>query len=232
LSVPGFPLISLVVPVFEDFDAAAGLLAGICPDPRLELIVADGGGDRRLDRLASTRADLHIVNSARGRAVQMNAGAATARGEWLLFLHADSRLPQGWIEAIARAPADIVGGWFAFALDDDAWQARVIERGVGLRVRLLRLPYGDQGLFVRRTVFEAMAGYRELPLMEDVEIVRRLVRSGPTLALEDRLVTSARRWRRDGWLRRSARNVILLTLYFLGVSPVTLARRYDGPPRR
>lgn len=230
--MPGFPLLSLVVPVFEDFDAAARLLAGIDPDPRLELIIADGGRDPRLDRLASTRADLHVVRSARGRAVQMNAGAAKASGEWLLFLHADSRLPPGWIARIASAPADVVGGWFAFALDDRAWQARVIEWGVGWRVRLLRLPYGDQGLFVRRAVFTAIGGYRDLPLMEDVDFVRRLVRSGRTIALEDRLVTSARRWRRDGWLRRSARNTLLLTLYLAGVSPATLARHYDLPPRR
>ena len=108
----------------------------------------------------------------------MNAGAAAATGEWFLFLHADSRLPPGWTAHLRRAAVDATGGWFRFALDDPAWQARLIERGVAWRVRLFRLPYGDQGLFVRRQVFVALGGFRELPLLEDVDFVRRLVRSG------------------------------------------------------
>ena len=113
---------------------------------------------------------------------------------------------------------------FQFALDDRAWQARLIERGVALRVRLFRLPYGDQGLFVRRRTFAALGGYREIALMEDVEFVRRLVTAGRVVELPHALVTSARRWRRDGWFRRSARNLTLLSLYFCGVPPRVLAR--------
>jgi rSAM/selenodomain-associated transferase 2 len=156
----------------------------------------------------------------------MNAGAASASGEWLLFLHADSRLPPGWIDHLRRVPGDAVGGWFRFALDDAAWQARVIERGVAWRVRLFRLPYGDQGLFVRPNAFRALGGFHELPLMEDVEFVRRLKRAGRLFQLPVPLVTSARRWRRDGWFRRSAGNLVLLACYFAGVSPVRLARWY------
>lgn len=157
----------------------------------------------------------------------MNAGAAVATGEWLLFLHADSRLPQGWIEHLRRAPVDANGGWFRFALDDPAWQARVIERGVRWRVRLFQLPYGDQGLFVRSGVFAALGGFRELPLLEDVEFVRRLGRTGSAFELPLPLLTSSRRWRRDGWFRRSARNLTIVSCYFAGVSPERLARWYS-----
>jgi rSAM/selenodomain-associated transferase 2 len=161
----------------------------------------------------------------------MNAGAAAATGEWLLFLHADSTLPPGWMEAITRLDDAVIGGWFRFALDDPAWQARVIERLTAWRVARLRLPYGDQGFFVRRRTFEAIGGFRELPLMEDVEFVRRLVRAGRVAELPLRLRTSARRWRRSGWFRRSLKNLLLVSLYFLGVNAERLARWYPARPR-
>jgi GT2 family glycosyltransferase len=156
----------------------------------------------------------------------MNAGAAIAAGEWLLFLHADSRLSDRWREGIAAVAPEAIGGWFRFALDDPAWQARVIERLVAWRVGRLGLPYGDQGIFVRRDIFEALGGFAEVPLMEDVEFVRRARAAGPLREVPLPLVTSARRWRRDGWFRRSTRNVALVTLYFAGVRPSTLVRWY------
>lgn len=161
----------------------------------------------------------------------MNAGAAIATGEWLLFLHADSTLPAGWFAAIADLPGDVAGGWFQFALADPAWQARVIERLTAWRVTQLRLPYGDQGVFVRRRVFQQLGGFQDFPLMEDVEFVRRLVRAGRAVELPLPLLTSARRWRRDGWFRRSTRNVLLVALYSLGVKPERLARWYRSAAR-
>jgi rSAM/selenodomain-associated transferase 2 len=220
------PLISVILPVLSDFPEAERLLARLTPDPRVELIVVDGGHDRSLERLVRSRSGERLIRSQPGRAIQMNAGAALARGEWLLFLHADSTLPDNWADLFERETGDARGGWFRFALDDPSWQARAIERGVALRVRLLRLPYGDQGLFVRRAVFVALGGYKEMPLMEDVEFVRRLVSGGAVVELPAALMTSARRWRRDGWLRRSARNLLLVMLYAAGVSPHRLARLY------
>ena len=223
---PATPLISVILPVLNDFLEAEQLLAGLGPDARLEVIVVDGGHDRALERLVRSRSGARLIRSRPGRGIQMNAGAAIARGEWLLFLHADSTLPENWIDVFERDTSGARGGWFRFALDDPSWQARAIERGVALRVRVLKLPYGDQGLFVRRAVFADLGGYKEMPVMEDVEFVRRLVPDGRLVQLPMALVTSARRWRRDGWIRRSVRNLLLLGLYGAGVSPARLARLY------
>ncbi len=223
------PYVSIIIPVLADADAAERLVGQIGPDSQAEVIIVDGGSDTRLDRVQA-RSNVRLLRTPRGRGRQMNAGAACATGEWLLFLHADSRLPSGWTDHLRQAPADAVGGWFRFALDDAAWQARVIERGVAWRVRLFRLPYGDQGLFVRRDAFQALGGFRELPIMEDVDFVRRLVRAGRPFELPLPLATSSRRWRRDGWFRRSARNLVILSGYCAGVSPERLSRWYAGPP--
>lgn len=218
------PLLSVIVPVLDDRAAAERLLAQIGSDPEVELLVVDGGHDEGLERAVTGGA--RLLRAPAGRARQMNAGAALARGDWLLFLHADSILPDGWLHSFRECTANADAGWFRFALDDPAWQARVIEWGVRWRVHRLRLPYGDQGLFIRRDLFRALGGYRDLPLMEDVDFIRRVAPRARLIELPVTLTTSARRWRRDGWFRRSARNVALLTLYFLGIPPARLARWY------
>jgi rSAM/selenodomain-associated transferase 2 len=217
--------LSVVVPVLADQEHLTRLLRQIAPDSRLELIVVDGGS-YPMPRLVD-RPDVTVIHSPRGRARQMNAGAARATGEWILFLHADSVLPAGWIDGILTAPDGVAGGWFRFGLNDPAWQARVIEMGVALRVRVFGLAYGDQGIFVSRREFDAMGGYREMPLMEDVEFVRRLTRRGTIFEVPLTLRTSARRWTRDGWLRRSVRNLALVMLYFAGLPPERLSRWYS-----
>ena len=221
------PLVTLIIPVLRDADAVRTLLPQVPATPDVQVIVVDGGDDSRLESVVATHSPTRLRRVAAGRAHQMNAGAAEADGEWLLFLHADSTLPPGWLPALADLDGDAVGGWFRFALDDAAWQARVIERLVAWRVRLLRLPYGDQGLLVRRRVFQLLGGFRELPLLEDVEFVRRLIRTGRVVELPLALGTSSRRWRRDGWYRRSAKNAAIVLLYFAGVSPARLARWYS-----
>jgi len=223
------PTVSLVIPVLFDAEAASALLGTLPSGQSVEIIVVDGGSDPRLPSIVAghRRASLH--RSDAGRARQMNAGVTAATGEWLLFLHADSTLPAGWLAAIAALDDDVIGGWFRFALDDQAWQARVIERLTAWRVKHFHLPYGDQGLFVRRRVFHTLGEFRDMPLMEDVEFVRRLVRAGRAVELPLPLTTSARRWRRDGWFRRSTKNLLLVGLYFLGVKPDRLARWYRRP---
>jgi rSAM/selenodomain-associated transferase 1/rSAM/selenodomain-associated transferase 2 len=160
----------------------------------------------------------------------MNAGAAIAGGRWLLFLHADSELPTDWVSVIAQADqrAHVVAGAFRLALDSQDWQARLVEFGVRLRVALFGLPYGDQALCIRRHAFEAMGGYRDLPLMEDVDLVRRVREKGRLQPFHSVVRTSARRWKREGWVRRSLGNVSLATRYVYGASPARLAQQYFG----
>jgi hypothetical protein len=158
----------------------------------------------------------------------MNTGATRARGRWLVFLHADTQLGAGWLDFLRSVDdrRSIVGGSFRFTLDSNARWARWIERGVRLRVRLFDLAYGDQALFARRDVFEALNGYAELPLMEDVDFIRRLCRHGRLAHADIPALTSARRWDRDGWIRRTIENGTLLLMFLAGWSPDRLARRY------
>jgi rSAM/selenodomain-associated transferase 2/rSAM/selenodomain-associated transferase 1 len=226
--------LSIVIPVLNDTEPLRRLLTTIRPDPRIDIVVVNGGApEDRLDEICG-RPDLQLLTSAPGRGRQMNVGASAAAGRWIVFLHADTRLPPQWSDEIRRASENptVVGGSFRFRLDSAAWQARLIERAVDRRVRWLDLAYGDQALFVRRDVFDAMGGYREWPLMEDVDFVRRLRRAGTLYHSAQPVVTSARRWERDGWWRRSASNVMLQALFFAGVAPERLAKWYAHPPRR
>ena len=225
--------VSIVIPVLRDSAQLDGLLTSLAravDDSAVEIIVANGdAGDGAVARLKARYAAVRWVASPPGRGRQMNAGAAVASGCWLLFLHADTRLDERWLDALRQAELrGAVGGAFRFTLDSPRPAARLIEWGVACRTRWLGLPYGDQGLFVRRDAFEALGGYRPYPLMEDVDLVRRLRRRG-TLRLSPLPIrTSARRWERDGWVLRSLRNLTLVALYFSGVSPHRLARRYDA----
>ena len=217
-------MLSVLIPALN-----AGAVLGECIASLAgadEIVVVDGGSTD--DTVAvGAQAGAAIVHAPRGRGLQLHAGAAAARGDWLLFLHADTRLGRGWREAVAQhvTAHGHRAACFRFRLDDPAWQARLLERAVALRVRCLALPYGDQGLLVARALYEAVGGYRALPLMEDVDLIRRIGRRRVRV-LEVAAVTSAERWRRDGWLRRSARNLSCLTLYGLGVSPERIARLY------
>ena len=227
------PAVSVIIPVWRDFDRVDATIPALAGDA-CEIILA---GSSEQEAQCRTFADRHpgvrLVTGPRGRAAQMNRGAEVATGRWLFFLHADSRPCPKWIDTFREADSDprAIGGSFRFALDSSDRRARVIEAGVRARVALLGLPYGDQGLFVRRDVFERLGGYRDLPLMEDVDFVRRLARAGRLVHSQRRVVTSARRWETQGWTRRSAGNVLAVILYFLGVSPARLARRYSGRHR-
>ena len=226
------PLVSVVVPVLRDTDQLARLLEALGPGPTFEVIVANGDqDDASLSVVADRFPTVRWSHGAPGRATQMNAGARLAAGRWLLFLHADARLDTAWkeeMQRIDRESDESVGGAFAFRLRHPGAMARALEYGVALRVRWCGLPYGDQGIFVRRDRFEALGGYAQLPIMEDVDLVRRLRREGRMVWSPVPIVVSARRWERDGWLRRSVLNMVLVGLFYLGVSPGWLARRYYG----
>lgn len=215
----------MVIPTLDAADTLGPCLAALGEAD--ELVVADGGSTDATLAIAE-RHGARLVRSPRGRGLQLAAGAGAAKGDWLLFLHADTRLAPGWREAadrhIARRPGK--AACFRFRLDAGEWQARLVESGVALRVRLLGLPYGDQGLLVSRRLYEEIGGYRPLPLMEDVDLVRRI--GGARLErLDVAALTSPVRWRRDGWLRRSGRNLLCLACYRSGMSAERVAQLYD-----
>jgi rSAM/selenodomain-associated transferase 2 len=220
----GRMMLSVVIPTLN----AASTL-GPCLDSVREadeIVVVDGGSTDGTAAVAQSWG-ARLLKSPRGRGTQLAAGAAAATGDWLLFLHADTRLGSGWREAAERHAARSPGkaACFHFRLDAGERRARLVEAGVALRVRLLGLPYGDQGLLVSRRLYDEAGGYRPLALMEDVDLVRRIGRHRiERLAVE--AVTSAARWRSGGWLRRSGRNLLCLALYRFGMSPERLARFY------
>jgi len=192
--------------------------------PHAEVILADGGSEDATRDVAARFPDVELVASSRGRARQMNAGARRARGEALLFLHADTRLPDGTLPAIAGALDDarVVGGRFDVSFDSSRRVFPMIAFFMNLRSRWSGISTGDQAIFVRRSVFEAMGGYPNIALMEDIELCRRLKRRGRLAALRARVTTSARKWEREGALRTMALMWLLRFLYMIGVSPTRL----------
>jgi rSAM/selenodomain-associated transferase 2 len=218
-------MLSVVVPTLNAAETLPACLHRM-QEGADELLVADGGSQDETAALAAA-AGARLVLAPRGRGRQLAAGAAAAKGDWLLFLHADTVPAPGWRAAadrhMAQRPHD--AACFRFRLAARAWQARLVERGVAARVRLLGLPYGDQGLLVPRALYDAVGGYRPLPLMEDVDLVRRIGRRRLAL-LDCTASTSARRWIDEGWLRRSARNLLCLGLYGAGMAPERIARLY------
>src|SRR5262249_3287506 len=201
-----------------------------------EVMVVDAGSTDHTRAIAEN-AGATVLMSERGRGRQLALGASRARFGWMLFLPADTVLEPGWeregaavVERIdAGAPPTAAA--FRFALDDIGARPRILEQLVALRCAVLRLPYGDQGLLVPRTLYQEVGGYRHLPLMEDVDIVRRLGRRRVHL-LRARAVTSAERYRREGYLRRSARNLACLLLYGLRVPPPVVQRIYEAASRK
>lgn len=221
-------MLSLILPTLN---AAAGLpqvLAAARAPIVGEVVVADGGSTDGTPVLAAALG-ARVVAGRRGRGAQLAAGAAAARGDWLLFLHADTLLGAGWPAEAAAFIADSRNAeraaCFRFRLDDAAAAARRLERLVAWRCRVLGLPYGDQGLLIARPFHDRLGGFRPLPLMEDVDMVRRIGRRRLTVLAAD-AVTSAARYRRDGYVLRPVRNLLLLSLYFAGLPPPLLERWY------
>ncbi len=223
-------MISVVIPTLNAASqlrhAFTSLFAAAIDGLVSEVIVSDGGSSDDTRRIAEAAGATFIVG-APGRGQQLRAGAAAARKPWLLFLHADTALEAGWEEEarrfIGQGPSRAAA--FRFRLADKGALPRALEAVVALRCRLLLLPYGDQGLLISRALYDAVGGFAAIPLMEDVEFVRRLGRKRMVL-LKAEAVTSAERYRRDGYVRRSARNLFCLSLYLWGVSPERLAKIY------
>jgi rSAM/selenodomain-associated transferase 2 len=221
--------LSVVIPTLNAAETLPETLAALRGSAFVgEVIVADGGSIDASIALAQA-AGARVIASQRGRGTQLAAGADAAAASWLLFLHADCCLEPGWETAVgvflAASGAARRAGYFDFALDDPAPAARRLERVVAWRCRALALPYGDQGLLIGRALYDAVGGFAPLPLMEDVDLVRRLGRRrlAPVGA---RCFASARRYRRGGYVRRPLRNLLCLSLYFAGVPPARIVRLY------
>lgn len=224
--------LTVVVPTLNE---AAHLMVSLASLPRdAEVIVSDGGSTDETTSIAA-RAGAHVVTGAKGRAQQMNRGAEAAHGDTLLFLHADCSLGPNALDQIetALASEDVVGGAFRMSIANASWGLRWIAATSNARARYLKTPYGDQALFVRRSAFEELGGFPEIPFMEDVALVRKLKRAGDLVLVDETVTTGARHWSRLGPLATTLLNWSMVTLFLLGVSAERLEpwyRRFRRAP--
>ncbi len=225
--------ISVIVPVINEQEQLAATLSHVHLAPGDELIVVDGGStDQTLDIARQFTAE--ILTSPPGRARQMNLGAAHAAGEILLFLHADTILPPEGLGAVRHAmqPPQMAGGAFRLVITPGTLGLRLIAWGANLRSRLGQLPYGDQALFVRRSLFKTLGEYADEPFLEDVKLVLAMRRHGRLALVSNPVQTSGRRWLNEGVVYTSVRNNVIMALFFCGVAPATLKRWYSDWHRR
>ena len=229
--------LSIIIPTLNAETAlpgcAASLMEGVNAGLIRELIVSDGGSSDATSRIAAEVGAM-VITGAASRGGQIGRGVDAAGGEWLLILHADTQLSPGWSDAVAAhmtaaGSQEALPAYFRLAFDHPGIGARITAAWANLRSRLFALPYGDQGLLIRAEQLRAAGGYPDLPLMEDVALSRRLsrLRGLPVTAR-----TSFARYASEGWMRRGARNLLLLIRYLFGADPHVLAQAYRRSSRR
>lgn len=223
--------ISVIIPTLNAADrlplCLAALGEGLASGYIRELVISDGGSSDETLAIAAA-AGATVVTGAASRGGQLQRGAQAAQGAWLLFLHADTALQDGWTKPVNKALAQQGAYYFQLRFDAGGFAPWFVSGWANLRARWLGLPYGDQGLLVDKNTYDAVQGYADIPLMEDVEIARAL--SGRLTPLAAQAVTSAEKYQRQGWLRRGGRNLWTLIRYWRGADPETLARSYRRAP--
>ena len=225
------PTISVIIPVLNESPGINDVIAQLRaqgPVDTVEIIVVDGDPAGSTIKAISHPEIVRTI-AGTGRAIQMNSGAALASSDILLFLHADTFLPRNAFTRIREAfqDAEYMAGCFNLGIRSDRELFRITERYVALRTRITRIPFGDQAIFIRREYFERIGGYREIPIMEDMDLMRRIRGRGDvTCIIPEKVSTSARRWEKDGVLFTTFRNWMLQALYCCGVSPKRLAQFY------
>lgn len=226
-------MISVVIPTLNASNELPRTLAALVPAAVgglvKEVIVSDGGSSDETTTITEA-AGARLVAGAKGRGGQLALGAAAARGRWLLFLHADTRLEPKWSEE-TRALLDDESRICVFTLsfDTKGWAPALVAAGAMLRTRIFGAPYGDQGLLISRKLYDAIGGFADMPLFEDVDLIRRIIRRSGRKSLhvmKARAVTSAARYERDGYLHRVLRNARCLVQFYTGVPPEQIAERY------
>ncbi len=207
--------ISIIIPTLNEEKSISQCLETVVNIPGIEVIVSVGGSTERTVEIAGQHSDVKVVHSQTGRGIQMNNGAACARGEILLFLHADCILPREEVLKVRQIfdSGKFVGGAFKIRLLSDKFTYRWLEMGINFRSKVFKLPYGDQGLFVKRSLFEKLGGFREMPVCEDLDFVCRLKKCGRIAILNERISSSVRTWKNRGVFRTSFRNQLLLYSY-------------------
>jgi len=222
-------LLSIVIPTLQAEESLLRTLSALDGSGMaFETVIADGGSADGT-RAVAAKSGARVIDAPRGRGTQLAAGARATTGDWLLFLHADTFLAPGWAEAVKRFMAVPENarraGYFEFSLDDASRPARRLQSMVAWRCRRLGLPYGDQGLLISRAFYHELGGFRPLPLMEDVDLARRIGRRR-LAPLGVAAVTSSRRYREGGYVLRPLRNLLCLGLYFAGLPPRLIEKLY------
>ena len=229
------PTISIIIPVLNEAATIEETLTRIQKASDVEIIVVDGGSrdetvviTNHLSKILAPSLPIRVISAAAGRASQMNAGAAAATSDILLFLHADTHLPTGFETLVRQAlqnPGTIAGA-FELRIDAQLRGLRLVEKMVNVRSRFFSMPYGDQAIFLKATIFHEIGGFPNLPIMEDFELIRQLKHQGRIMIVSAPVLTSGRRWQKLGVVKTTLINQVIIIGYFLGISPSQLLLWY------